>query len=159
MSTVRVICICSGNICRTPMAVSLLREAFIGRNQSAVVISAGTLGLQGRRAAEFARIAMAEKGERWARHTDEHRSQGISPSLLNMADYILIMSPTHARFLEANTPQVLSRVVPVWNFSGQTPPLDEIADPVGKDLQAFRACRDLLEECLEHWLEQTLPVR
>lgn len=156
--TQRVICICSGNICRSPMAVALLREEFELRSIPAVVISAGTLGIQGRRAAEFARLAMTEKGPRWARHTDEHRSQGISPPLLQMAEHILIMSPRHQDYIARHIPSVLSRVVPLWEFSGAEPPLNGIADPVGKDADAFRQCRDLLETALNHWIEQTFPT-
>lgn len=155
-ATIRVICICSGNICRTPMAVALLREIFAREQRSAVVISAGTLGLQGRRASEFARQAMSEKGEDWARHTDEHRSQAISPPILHLADYIIVMAPNHSEFLRAKAPEVSSKVVPLWQYSDPSSLLREIADPVGKDLEAFRECRDLLESCLHRWVE-TLP--
>ena len=57
MTTIRSICICSGNICRSPMALALLREKYRRRQIPAVVISAGTLNIQGRRAADFARGA------------------------------------------------------------------------------------------------------
>ena len=154
-ATHRVICICSGNICRSPMAVALLREELAVREIPAVVISAGTLGIQGRRAADFARQVISEKGSRWSRHIEEHRSQGISSGLLQLAEHLIIMDRSHYAYLEQEAPSLLSRVVPIWEFSGVTPPLNGIADPIGKDAEAFRSCRDLLEEALIRWVDQT----
>ena len=137
------------------MAVALLREEFAHRHIPVVVISAGTLRIQGRRAADFARQVIAERGDSWARHIEEHRSQGISFALLQLAEHIVVMDPTHLHFIEREAPALLSRVVPIWEFSGAQPSLDGIADPIGKDAEAFRHCRDLLEEALKNWIEQT----
>lgn len=155
-STRRIICICSGNICRSPMAVAILRQRLRLREIPAVVISGGTLGIQGRRAAEFARRAMAEYSEEAAGHIEEHRSQGVAPTMLEMADHIIIMSTRHEDFVRRHNPKALSRVVRLWEFAEGASPLHKISDPVGQDAQTFRECRDLLDGCLQRWIDQKL---
>ena len=156
-STQRIICICSGNICRSPMAVALLREQFRARDIPAVVISAGTLEIQGRRAAEFARVAIAELGDEIAAHIEEHRSQGVSPPLLEMADHIVVMSPRHQDYVRRHAPRANNKVVRLWEFAEDSS-LETIEDPVGLGLVAFRQCRDLIEQCLQRWLDDEIQA-
>lgn len=138
------------------MAVALLREKFRMREQAAVVISAGTLGIQGRRAAEFARLAIAEHDEKMAAHIEEHRSQGVSPSLVEMADHLLVMAPKHEEYIRQYAPRAAQKIVRLWEFA-----LDEtllqIDDPVGLGPIAFQHCRDLIDQCLDSWLATISP--
>lgn len=155
-STERIICLCSGNICRSPMAVALLRAKLPGRPLEAIVISGGTLGLQGRRADQFARRAIAElddsSGE-MVETIEQHRSQAISPAMLERADHIIVMAPRHARFVAENAPAARDHVVPLWQY-GDDPTLTEIPDPVGMDASVFEGCRDLIDNCLDNWLDE-----
>ena len=159
-STRRIICICSGNICRSPMAVALLRAKLEKRGTPAVVISAGTLGIQGRRAAEFARRAIAELDAEMAAIIEEHRSQGISPQLLGMADHIVVMAPRHEEAVRRKTsPAVAERLVRLWNYAPDDRSLRKIPDPVGHDAEVFRHCRDLIDTCTDNWLDELLRPR
>lgn len=152
-STRRIICICSGNICRSPMAVALLRPKLAARDISAVVISAGTLGIHGRRAAAFARRAIAEVDENMGQSIAEHRSQGVSSGLVQMADHLVVMAPRHEHHLQKMAPELGTRVVRLWEYAARDDHLDKIPDPVGHDLDVFRGCRDLIDDGLEHWLD------
>jgi protein-tyrosine phosphatase len=148
--TARIICICSGNICRSPMAAVLLKEKLQARNQAAVIISAGTLGLTGHRAADHARTAVAELGL----SLEGHRSQGISLGLLRMADQLVIMSTRHEQAILALDPALEGRIVRLWHYDALTRDGDSIPDPVGQDLETFRECRELLDRSLEAWLDE-----
>jgi protein-tyrosine phosphatase len=155
MGTVRAICVCSGNICRSPMAVALLREKYQARGVSALVISAGTLGIQGHRAADFARAAITEFGPAFARHIDEHRSQGLSPALAEMADHIIVMSSRHEAEILRHNPARAPSIVRLWEHApAEFGSLTKIPDPVGQGPEAFRTCRDLIDASLNHWLEE-----
>ncbi len=154
METLRIICVCSGNICRSPMAVAILRERLATADRPAMVISGGTLNIQGRRAADFARSAIKELGEDYGRHIEEHRSQGISAAMLGMADYIVVMSPRHAAAVLKLAPHVARRIVALWEYAPESAgDLSHIPDPVGQGAEGFRASRNLIDACLTRWME------
>lgn len=135
------------------MAVALLRHHLEKRDIPAVVISAGTLGIQGRRAADFARAAIAELNGKMATWIDEHRSQGISPTMLEMADHLIVMAPRHEEHILQLRPSLSDRVVRLWEYAPEDFNLRKIPDPVGHDADVFRHCRNLIDECLQAWLE------
>jgi len=138
------------------MAVALLRSKLSQRPLEAIVISGGTLGLQGRRADEFARRAIAGLdgiGDEIIDVIEQHRSQAISPAMLERADDIIVMAPRHARFVDEQAPAARDNVVRLWQF-GDDPTLTKIPDPVGMDASVFEGCRDLIDGCLDNWLEE-----
>src|SRR5205085_6336820 len=58
-----ILLVCTGNICRTPMARALLAERFRLRGVDRVdIVSAGTVGWQGSPATPEAQAAVAELG-------------------------------------------------------------------------------------------------
>ncbi len=159
-STRRIIVICSGNICRSPMALALLRHKLDDHNIPAVVISGGTLGIHGRRAATAARQVICESDPDdetgMASWIAEHRSQGLSPAMLRMADDLVVMAPRHEHYIEQIAPSLIDRVVRLWQYAQVDIPLTKIPDPVGQDVEVFRRCRDLISECLDGWIDEKL---
>lgn len=122
----------------------LVRE----RGLSAAVLSMGTLNLFGRSAASNAIAACKEIGV----NIEYHSSQGLGRGILEAASHVLVMEEQHA--------EAISRVAPGASknttFLGawDQPAQPEIADPVGKDIEAFRRCRDRIVSGLEHFLDQ-----
>lgn len=146
--TLRIVFVCSGNICRSPLAAAIAQRMLDAAKIPAVTISAGTLGLSGHSAAAHTITTAAEIGL----DLTSHRSQGVSLALMRMADHIVVMAPHHAQFLLQGDPTLAPRIVRLWEFArddGQ--PLDHIPDPVGKDLFTFRRARDLIQQGLESW--------
>ncbi len=152
MSTLRLVFVCSGNICRSPIAAAFARKKADERGVNAVVVSCGTLGIVGHHAAEFGQLAMQEIGI----DISEHYSQGVQAAILNVADYIFVMAPRHEAFLVQAAPSLAPKIVRTWEFADT--PLTQIDDPVGRDLLAFRACRDLLDVCLDNWFDSLTSV-
>lgn len=147
--TLRLAFVCSGNICRSPMAAVIAQHMLEERERAAVVISAGTLNLTGRPAARNARAAVAELGL----DLSSHRSQGADARLLRFADHIVVMAPRHERALLRQDPSLSARIVRLWEHHPELE-LEQIDDPVGQDLEAFRACRDVIQASLESWLDE-----
>ena len=149
--THRVIFVCSGNICRSPMAAVIAAPKFDERGISHRIISAGTLGLVNRRADAHAIAAVAE----WGLDLSDHRSQSANSGILKLADVIAVMSPSHTRHITRHAPTLRARVLELWRFA---PPsrgaLREISDPIGRDLEAFRLARDRIAESIEGWLDR-----
>ena len=147
---VRIIYVCSGNICRSPMAEAMTKEMLEERGRPGVVISAGTLGIVGRKPAAFTRRALQEEGF----DPPQTRSQGISPGLLEHADFIPVMEPKHAEHLLGISEEFDDKIVRLWHYADE--PIERIDDPVGEEIEAFRQTRELLYECIETWLDSAL---
>ena len=135
------------------MAVAILRAKLDDHGIAAVVISGGTLGLRGRRAANFARSAIAEIDDdgKMKQIIDEHRSQGLSAQMLQRADDIVAMAPKHVDHIERMAPGIGPRIVRLWEYADDDS-LRKIPDPVGHDATVFRGCRDLIAACLDQWI-------
>ncbi len=144
----RIVFICSGNICRSPMAAGLARDVLTKQKVPHVVISAGTLNINGQPAAKHAVEAMRLIDLDIA----GHRSQGVSKHLCAMADKLVVMAPVHEQALVEMDPSLAPKIQRMWAYSKDQ--YDEIADPVGLDLDAFVICRDLLVECVNEWARQ-----
>lgn len=132
------------------MAAVLLEQKLEKRKTPAVIISAGTLGLTGHQAAVHARAAVQALGL----SLEGHRSQGISLGLLRMADDLVIMSTRHEAAILGLDPALEERLVRLWHYDDETREGSGIPDPVGQDLAAFIACRDLLDRCLDAWIDE-----
>lgn len=139
----RLTFICSGNICRSPMAQGLAALMFEAKGLNPLLVSMGTLGLVGRPADPNAVTALREIGGDISRH----RSQGLNATLLNAADINFVMEPQHAVGIARVAPQ--AKVLLLSDFHDT---LRFIPDPVGGPLERFRASRDLIRGCLERWM-------
>lgn len=148
---IRVVFICSGNICRSPMAERLFLAAARQRGVDAMAISMGTLNLVGRSASREAIEALRQIGV----DLSDHRSQGLSIGLLRHADRVLVMEHAHRRRLLALDSVLADRI----ELLGQHDPAgpDEIDDPVDQPLPAFIATRDRLVRAIDGLLRDLAP--
>jgi protein-tyrosine-phosphatase len=145
MSSVRIIFVCSGNICRSPLAAGIAKARLEEAGISAVIISAGTLQIVGKPAAANSVAA----GEQVGIDISGHRSQGLTRPLIDRADYLVVMSPEHEDYIVRDSRAAASKVVRLWEWVG----LDRIDDPIGRPLHAFTACRDTMTEAIEAWIK------
>lgn len=131
------------------MAAGMAKKQLSDAQIPAVVISAGTLNLNGQSAAPNAVAAAAEIDIDIA----SHRSQGVSLPLMSMADQLVIMAPNHEAALLALDEGLAPKIVRIWEFGQHESALVQIDDPVGQDLAAFAKCRDRLTICLKAWID------
>jgi protein-tyrosine-phosphatase len=143
----KLLFVCSGNICRSPMAQVIATDRLARAGRPGIVLSAGTLGIHGQPASGHAITAIAELGL----SLGHHRSQGVSALLVRNATDVFVMAPNHAAHVERLDPSVAPRLRPMWRYTGD-PDATEIADPIGFDLPEYRACRDLLVTAIDVWL-------
>lgn len=91
----RVLVICTGNVCRSPMAEGLLR-ARMARVGHGSVQSAGIAALVGRPAEPLAVEAVARRGV----DISAHRARQLTPELLSDADVVFVMEDGQRQYLE-----------------------------------------------------------
>lgn len=141
---VRVLCVCTGNTCRSPMAQALLQQAAQQQNLPLEAASAGLAAFAGDPASENAVCAMQELGI----DLSAHRAHPLTRYALEQSDYVLCMSARHAAALAGLVPAEKLVVPP-----GGVP------DPFGGELDLYRQTRDRLRSFLEQWLREiSAPV-
>ncbi len=142
--------ICTGNICRSPMAEGLARHYGHQRGIPLVASSGSTLGLLDRPAHKHAVKVMAEAGM----DIRDHKSQPITGEMVDAADHILVMEIQHAAKLRERFPQADGKIMLLGTFGGGV----EIADPLGGWRRRFRKSRDEIRHCVETFVDR-LPQR
>ncbi len=96
-TTLRILFVCTGNTCRSPMAEGIAKGLLGDRAvESVEVRSAGTHAADGSPASGGALRAATRHG--WS--LESHRSTFLSGDLVDWADLILVMGPGHLHQVE-----------------------------------------------------------
>ena len=140
-----ILVLCIGNICRSPMAEGLLKQALPGKT----IRSAGLSALVGQPAEPFSVQIMAERGV----DISEHRAQNVTLRLVSEADLILVMDLQQKRHVEAQYPSSRGKVFRLAEHSKS-----DIADPYRQGVESFRAAFDLIENGVQVFAGQIMQI-
>ncbi|GEM_PF-350642 len=149
-----ILFVCTGNICRSPMAEGLMKHMLPPPLRPAVrVASAGTNALVGHEASENA-IRVMEAG---GIDISAHRARQVNGSMVAEADLILVMEPFQRRLIrdQFRTPASKTEILAVFHPSGR---IKFIEDPYGGPLFAYQACARIMSACIEQLLEEIPAV-
>lgn len=137
------------------MAEGLLRCSLPDQwKQRIEVSSAGTHALHGHQAKEEAVAAMADTGI----DIGNHRARQITRDMARAADLILVMEATHCSIVKRLLGWNRSKPRRISEFHPDKT-LEDIADPFGAPLEAYRDCIRILRPCIEgvrNWLIHNL---
>lgn len=139
----QVLIVCTANICRSPMAMGLLRQRFAadGLADQISVQSAGVYGLDGQAASAPGVELLAEH----AVDISEHRAHTISARDMEEADVVLVMEESHRRTLFHTYPHLLYKVFLLSEMAGD---YHDIKDPYRQPREAYQACVNELSDLL-----------
>ena len=149
----RVLIVCTGNVCRSPMAVALIKRKLADRlgcepeeleDRGIEVTSCGTGAPSGMPISRHAAEVLAERNL----EADDHRSQPMTVDALLAADYIWVMMRAHRDAATAAAPEAAERV------RLMDPDGEDIGDPMGGDAGAYRTCLERLERAVARRIEE-----
>jgi protein-tyrosine phosphatase len=152
--TPHLLFVCTGNLHRSVMAAAMVEAMLRALGASAVVGSAGTLGLQGQPAPAAVQQVCQELGL----DVSGHSNRPLTRSLVERSDRIIVMQDSHGDAVLRLSAQAEDRIIYLGDY---LEPPGEVWDPIGQPLSRFRECRDLILGACQRLLPellQSLPM-
>ncbi|MBX6351207.1 MAG: threonylcarbamoyl-AMP synthase [Clostridia bacterium] len=140
----RVLFVCSGNTCRSPLAASLLRHLAAEAGRPVEVRSAGLAAAEGQPAPGEAVAALGD----WGVDLSAHRSRRLQAADLAWADVVVCMEGWQAEALARDHPEARQKVVSWGELFGG----GDVPDPFGQGEAAYRRTVDRLAADLRGWV-------
>ena len=139
-----ILVICVGNICRSPMAEAVLRDA-LGESEGISVESAGLGAMVDWPAAEHAETLMKERGL----DISGHRARQLTPEMVSRADLILVMEQGHKKAIEAEDATARGKVFRLGEWQNR-----DIEDPFQQPVGEFKRALGEIDLCVKDWVQK-----
>lgn len=139
----RILVLCTGNICRSPMAEALLRQRLQAGGQQVEVRSAGVGALRNHPADAPAQDRMRARGL----DLSSHRASQVTPELARWADLILVMESEQRDAMFDIDPTARGKTYLLGHWIKQ-----EVPDPYQQAEEVYDRALGLIDESLESWI-------
>jgi glycine hydroxymethyltransferase len=137
-----ILFLCTGNVCRSPMAEGLFRHVVQGRGEFRIV-SAGIGAMNGEPPTHHSVQAMREIGI----DISHQRSRSLTAELVKSADLILGMTHSHTDTVALLYPWAAEKTFLLREFDDTLEAFEkDISDPIGSPYHVYVECRDQIEQ-------------
>lgn len=137
-----VVFVCTGNICRSPMAEYLLKDR-LGENSRWEICSAGVAAGYGMSASRSGIEILRQRGI----DMTCHQSRYLDDELVYAADMIVVMTEEHKQSIMMVHPEVEDRVFLMKSFLPVKDSLD-VEDPIGASIEVYDMISKEIDEAM-----------
>lgn len=139
-----VLFVCTGNVCRSPMAEGLLRKLARDAGHEIAPASAGLGAPHGQKASAHAVEVLRREGI----DLSGHRSQPVSAGLIDRADFVFAMTRDHLEMLMLLYPEAAHKfhLLRGGEVAGGGRP--DVYDPIGGTLATYESCKEEIKRAL-----------
>jgi len=147
LAKVRILFVCTGNSCRSPMAEGFFKKYLAEKlccpvdlleEKGYKVSSAGTIGFVGLAASDEAIRACGAQGI----DISKHRSRAIGRHLIDESDVIFVLAKVHRDAVIEISPQAADKCLLLADDR-------DIADPIGQSQQVYDKCAEYIEQAVK----------
>ena len=153
-----ILFVCTGNICRSPLAEAQLRDyaekqGVAGRLD---ISSAGTHAWDGNPATHEAREAAHLNNL----DLSSHRAREVRRSIMNDSGYVIAMTQRHHQWLLKEFPEHENKIYLALLFprglKGESPEVTDVPDPIGESVEFYLKVLEMLRPSLPEILGAAL---
>lgn len=149
---VRILVVCTANICRSPVVEVLLRAKLGERGLRWQVASGGTLASSGHAASRNSVLLMEARG---LLELSDHRSHEVQEVDVAAADLVLCMERRHVDALQAENRAHRERIHILTAMIDQD---EDVADPYGGPLPWYETMVSEVEDILDRGLDRIIEL-
>lgn len=140
----KIMFICTGNICRSAMAHAMLEKKAKEENKDIQVYSCGVYADNGDMPTDEAIETMREYGI----DLKKHRATNIRNSKIEDMDIILCATIRHKNKVISIYPDLKEKVYTMKEYAGYPQNDLDIEDPWGYGIEVYKKCAKEIEDCI-----------
>ncbi len=149
----KIMFICTGNICRSAMAHWLMKKKLQERKRNDIqVYSSGIFAMKG----DIPTDEAIEVMEEYDVDLKKHRAIPTMQSNIQEMDLILCMTNSHKQTLINTYPNLTDKIFTLKEYTKLTEKGIDIKDPWGYTIVIYRFCASEIDECLNKLIEKII---
>lgn len=142
----KLLFVCLGNLCRSPMAAGFFADR-LAKAGAFTVDSAGLKAVVGEEAVSEAQETMLQVGVDIA----GHRAKQLTKEMIINADLIFVMQRWHKKEVESMMPTARGKVFLLGQWGNF-----EVPDPYSQSITAFNECLGLIDKAWQDWYSRII---